>query len=170
MPVKRKYIRTCPKSAKEIGVLGECFATEILTDALSCEVLLYGGTVKAFDLLCVLYEKSKAYAFMIQVKTQYNGRYTKDKLSITTSVPDKKLEWLISLPLPTYVAAVDYNGGFMYLAPAFDNAVKYKSVPIKYVFERKKFTYASLFKDDVIAYWDKVKIGNHKTSYKSKLV
>lgn len=167
MPPKRKYIRKCPKSSKAIGLLGECFVTEILTDALDCEVLPYGGNVKSFDLLCVMYEKSSAYAFMVQVKTQYKGRYTKDKKSINTKVPDEKLEWLINLPLPTYIASVDYDKDIMYLAPAFDKSVKYKVVPIKYQFMRKNYPHSVILKDEVKKYWDSIKIKVHKSSFKS---
>lgn len=173
MPGKTKirgYTRTCPKSNRTIGVLGEDFVTDVLTDAFDCEVLPYGGTVKAFDLLCVLYENDEAYAFMVQVKAQYKGRYTKDKKAITTAVKNEKLEWLISLPLPTYVAGVDYMGDVMYIAPAFDVNIKYPNIPVKYKFERHKFDHADLLKEDVKEYWHSVNIRQHKSTYNSKLV
>ena len=173
MPPKtkiRKYNRTCPKSNRTIGVLGEDFVTDVLTDAFNCEVLPYGGNVKAFDLLCVIYEGKESYTFMVQVKAQYYGRYTKDKSAITTKVPDEKLKWLASLPLPTYVAGVDYNGDVMYLAPAFDENVKYNNIPVKYKFERHHFDYADLLKEDVKDYWNSADIRRHKTTYKSKLI
>lgn len=173
MPQKtkiRKYTRKCPKSNRSIGVLGENFVTDVLTDAFDCEVLPYSGTVKAFDLLCVIYENDESYAFMVQVKAQYEGRYTKDRSALTASVKDEKLQWLISLPLPTYVAGVDYSGDAMYLAPAFDVNVKFKSIPVKYKFERHKFDYADLLKEDVKEYWHSINIKQHKSTYKSKLV
>lgn len=166
----RKYKRTCPKSNRTIGVLGENFVTDVLTDAFDCEVLPYGGTVKAFDLLCVIYENNEAYTFMVQVKAQYNGRYTADGSAITTKVPDEKLKWLTSLPLPTYVIGVDYQGDVMYIAPAFDENMKYRNIPVKYKFERHRFDNADLLKDDVIEYWHSVNIRQHKSNYNSKLV
>lgn len=173
MPSKtkiRKYNRTCPKSNRTIGVLGENFVTDVLTDAFNCEVLPYGGTVKAFDLLCVIYESDASYTFMVQVKAQYKGRYTKDKSAITTNVPDEKLKWLASLPLPTYVAGVDYLGDVMFLAPVFDENVIYNNIPVKYKFERHSFEHADLLKEDVKEYWHSIDIRRHKSTYNTKLV
>jgi len=166
----RKYKRTCPKSSRTIGVLGEAFATEVLTDAFDCEVLQYGGTVKAFDLLCVIYDKDEAYTFMVQVKAQYKGKYTKGGKALKTGVKDKKVKWLASLPLPTYVAGVDYEGDVMYLAPVFDADLKFDNISVKYKFERHLFEYADLLKEDVMEYWRSVNIRDHKAIYNSKLV
>lgn len=170
----RTYIRRCPKGANEIGKLGENLATNFLIDLFNCSVENLGEKVKAFDLLCTLGVPEKPYMFLVQVKTHYRGRYTKDvPPRISTNVEQKKLDWLIDRPLPTFIAAVDYKGQKMYIAPAFDKAVKYPSVPTTHVFCESDVhatnDAAKKLLHDIKEYWDNLNIDQYKQNYKGQI-
>lgn len=149
-------------------------ATNFLIDYFNCDVENLGEKVKAFDLLYTLGAPEKPYMFLVQVKTHYQGRYTKEKPPrISTNVDQKKLEWLIDRPLPTFVAAVDYKGQKMYIAPAFDKTISYPSVPTTHVFcESDKVATkdaADRLLHDIKEFWDNLNIDSYKQHYKGKI-
>lgn len=111
--------------------IGEMIVSIRLMEYGLIAVYLLGGNVPAFDILAELIPQNKnekPYQFLVQVKSTLDTNpYVKKNGNIRTPDPDKKLKNLIGRPLPTYVAGVNLNTEEVYLAPAFNNNISYKS-------------------------------------------
>lgn len=165
------------KDTNIIGDNGERYAAIRLTQGQIFDVIELGGKTPAFDLICRINDKLKPYQFLVQVKaTETNPIFTKKKpVRILTPVPNIKYKPLQLRPMPTYVAGVDDTIGDVYIAPAFATANNYGgSIPTTYhlTMSNKAASLANLIKlkNDVIDYWDGLRIKSYKSSFNSALV
>lgn len=158
------------------GDNGERYAAIRLTQGQLFEVIELGGKIPAFDLLCRINDVQKPYQFLVQVKATEKGNFTKTSpIRLKTPVPNKNYESLQRRPLPTFVAGVDNTTGDVYIAPAFTVENNYGgSIPMIYRLSSSdqigSLANLSLLKQDVIKYWDDLKIQVYKSAFNSALV
>lgn len=166
-----------PLSTNVIGDIGEMTVSIRLMESRLFNVILLGGKVPAFDLLCEINPQNnqeKPYQFLIQVKsTDEANPYTVRDHKLKTPVPQDKLDALINRPLPSYVAGVDLNNMDVVLVPAFDTNSGYGgSIPTTHVLSPGNAGNVAILqqlKDDIIRYWNGLNINIYKPLFVSTL-
>lgn len=130
-----------------------------------------GEKAPIVDFLLEILDENTPYYFMVQVKSTTQG-YQKNG-DLKASVDENKMKKLLERHMPTYVAGVDVNKEKVYLCPAFDPNTKYSSIPTTHCLSlsAKKNSQKLLnqLKDDVINFWNTVKVLDSKTKFKSSL-
>lgn len=154
-----------------IGDIGENITATRLGKTKIFIVYLLGGKTPLFDLLIEINDEEKPYQALIQVKTaSQQNKYTQDGSRIKTPITSEKLFKLIKKPMPTYVCGVDLDDEKIFIAPAFDSALRYPSVPTNRMVDKTdSLGTLNRLKEDIINFWETNRINELKTEYNSIL-
>ncbi len=136
-------------------------------------VYFLGEKAPIMDFLIEIIDKDTPYCCALQVKsTEVRNCYDKEG-NMRTKVSEGDLKELIKRPLPTYVVGVDLNEEIIHIAPAFDENVKFNTIPPRLVLSNKDRekdkSNLNKLKADIIRYWNEIGISGHKNFYQSIL-
>ena len=159
------------KNQNTIGERGEFIFNSRITQYGIFSAYFFGEKAPIVDFLLQINDENTPFSCLIQIKSTEQGYNSQKKLKV--NVPQKKFEALIKRPLPTYIAGVDLNKEIVFITPAFSLNDRQSSMKTnnKLDYNDPKITQNTLneLKSDIINYWNKMKVINIKSSFKSQL-